>query len=388
MSTYCVSDIHGQYDLFIEGLKKISFNPKVDNIYILGDVCNKGKNSLDVYKYILDNRNSVHLILGNHEWHLIDMLKVWIQIRKHQDLVNVLKIYVENYVTGFEKAVVHLWRLKENHKYLSTDRRKICFEQLKLYRQLCKKHKIENSEILLKFYENGFCVKNLIKEFVKNINFDYKEFLKYLLNCEKIIEIKINDQKWVMYHSEFSEKNNTWKGNQLISKINSTHNSSNINYIFGHNPVPTIIKQIDAGSSINYFNILKVIDSNNNKFFNIDVSNYGICFLKLDDLTEIYVGNKKEKKFKNKIILLKNYCIQDITNDNDSYLRHRYIIYKNHFMYYLAIVPRKEIYHLEKSIYYGEISKLFEGQMIEFKNIKQTDINNILNIFLEKIENK
>ena len=41
MSTYAVSDIHEQYGLFKDGLKKINFTTN-DFLYVIGDVIGRG----------------------------------------------------------------------------------------------------------------------------------------------------------------------------------------------------------------------------------------------------------------------------------------------------------------------------------------------------------
>ena len=45
---YVVSDIHGNYELFVKLLKKINFS-KRDTMFVLGDVIDKGK---DVQKLL------------------------------------------------------------------------------------------------------------------------------------------------------------------------------------------------------------------------------------------------------------------------------------------------------------------------------------------------
>ncbi|MBE5738951.1 MAG: serine/threonine protein phosphatase [Clostridiales bacterium] len=65
MATYFISDIHGEYELFIELLKEINFN-KNDTLYILGDIIDKGKDSIKLLKFIIENKNMI-AILGNHE---------------------------------------------------------------------------------------------------------------------------------------------------------------------------------------------------------------------------------------------------------------------------------------------------------------------------------
>ena len=62
---YCISDVHGEYDLFERLLDKIGFSDG-DVMYICGDVIDKGKQSLQVAKRVASMPN-VHTILGNHE---------------------------------------------------------------------------------------------------------------------------------------------------------------------------------------------------------------------------------------------------------------------------------------------------------------------------------
>ena len=63
--TYFVSDIHGEYDLFMRLLKKIKFSEQ-DEMYVLGDIIDKGKYSVKLIKYIMQRPN-IHCIIGNHE---------------------------------------------------------------------------------------------------------------------------------------------------------------------------------------------------------------------------------------------------------------------------------------------------------------------------------
>ena len=62
---YVMSDIHGMYDKYIEMLDKISFS-KLDELYILGDIIDRGKDSIKIYKHIIQNENII-LLKGNHE---------------------------------------------------------------------------------------------------------------------------------------------------------------------------------------------------------------------------------------------------------------------------------------------------------------------------------
>lgn len=68
--TYIVSDIHGEYDLFIKLLEKINFSNS-DTIIICGDVVDKGIDSVKLLQYVLSKPN-IKMIIGNHEY---DFLK-------------------------------------------------------------------------------------------------------------------------------------------------------------------------------------------------------------------------------------------------------------------------------------------------------------------------
>ena len=63
--TYVMSDIHGEYSLFLELLSKINFSDN-DILYICGDIIEKGPDSIRLAKYIFSH-NNIKVIRGNHE---------------------------------------------------------------------------------------------------------------------------------------------------------------------------------------------------------------------------------------------------------------------------------------------------------------------------------
>ena len=69
---YFISDIHGEYDLFACLLEKIKFSDS-DSLFVLGDMIDKGNDSIQVLKELYSMPNAT-CILGNHEY---DFLKYY-----------------------------------------------------------------------------------------------------------------------------------------------------------------------------------------------------------------------------------------------------------------------------------------------------------------------
>ena len=75
---YLVSDLHGEYNLFLKLLDKIKFSIK-DQMIVCGDIIDKGPDSVKLAKFIFSQSN-VQCILGNHEY---EFLKVYWGLMKN-----------------------------------------------------------------------------------------------------------------------------------------------------------------------------------------------------------------------------------------------------------------------------------------------------------------
>ena len=73
MAAYVISDIHGQYDMFMELLDKIGLRD-TDTLYILGDVLDRGPHPVKVMKKLMEMPNVI-CVVGNHELMALDCLK-------------------------------------------------------------------------------------------------------------------------------------------------------------------------------------------------------------------------------------------------------------------------------------------------------------------------
>jgi serine/threonine protein phosphatase 1 len=71
--TYCIADIHGCYDEFMRLLKQINFS-ETDTLYVLGDVIDRGPQSLECISYVRSRKNIICL-MGNHEHLMLDFFE-------------------------------------------------------------------------------------------------------------------------------------------------------------------------------------------------------------------------------------------------------------------------------------------------------------------------
>ena len=71
MAVWAIGDIQGCYGSFKALLKKIDFNPKKDTLWVAGDLVNRGEGSLETLEYLYSIRDSVKIVLGNHDLSLI-----------------------------------------------------------------------------------------------------------------------------------------------------------------------------------------------------------------------------------------------------------------------------------------------------------------------------
>lgn len=67
MAIYVMSDIHGCFDEFMALLKKVNFNHESDQLYLVGDLINRGPKSLEVMQYLMAHEDSIFPVLGNHD---------------------------------------------------------------------------------------------------------------------------------------------------------------------------------------------------------------------------------------------------------------------------------------------------------------------------------
>jgi predicted phosphodiesterase len=66
-STYIIGDVHGNYNGLVESLQKMGWKENEDRLIFVGDLVDRGIANKKVIDFVAEHKDTVHIVLGNHE---------------------------------------------------------------------------------------------------------------------------------------------------------------------------------------------------------------------------------------------------------------------------------------------------------------------------------
>ncbi len=90
MADYAIGDVQGCADALEELLEVIDFDPQQDQLWFAGDLVARGPDSLGVLRRVKALSSSAHVVLGNHDLHLIACFYGYSPPKKKDRTANIL----------------------------------------------------------------------------------------------------------------------------------------------------------------------------------------------------------------------------------------------------------------------------------------------------------
>jgi len=134
MAIYAIGDLQGCYEDLTNLLEKINFDQHTDKLWLVGDLVNRGPDSLATLRFVKNLGNAAQTVLGNHDLHLLAMYH---GLKKNKDssiqqildapdceeLMNWLRSQPllfhdkQNHFTMVHAGLYPLWNLQQAQQY-------------------------------------------------------------------------------------------------------------------------------------------------------------------------------------------------------------------------------------------------------------------------------
>ena len=86
MTHYVIGDLQGCYGELQDLLTQLDFQHGRDTLWLVGDIVNRGANSLECLQFCMQHESSVQIVLGNHDLHLLAVLYGYGKIKRGDTL--------------------------------------------------------------------------------------------------------------------------------------------------------------------------------------------------------------------------------------------------------------------------------------------------------------
>jgi bis(5'-nucleosyl)-tetraphosphatase (symmetrical) len=91
MARWAIGDIQGCADELKQLIQRIGFKPDRDQLWLVGDLVNRGPQSLEVLRWVRSLGGNAVTVLGNHDLHLLAVALVQARIRRSDTLAPILE---------------------------------------------------------------------------------------------------------------------------------------------------------------------------------------------------------------------------------------------------------------------------------------------------------
>ncbi|MWV11247.1 symmetrical bis(5'-nucleosyl)-tetraphosphatase [Pseudomonas sp. R-28-1W-6] len=90
MATYAVGDLQGCLQPLKCLLERVAFDPAKDRLWLVGDLVNRGPQSLETLRFLFAMRDALVCVLGNHDLHLLAVAHNIERLKKNDTLQEIL----------------------------------------------------------------------------------------------------------------------------------------------------------------------------------------------------------------------------------------------------------------------------------------------------------
>ena len=90
MATYAIGDLQGCYKEFRQLLDLLGFDSATDKLWLVGDIVNRGPDSLILLRFIRALGDTVVMVLGNHDLHLLMVAEGCVRLHRSDTLQAIL----------------------------------------------------------------------------------------------------------------------------------------------------------------------------------------------------------------------------------------------------------------------------------------------------------